>query len=1619
MELYIQGKEHGRIILNSVENDPLVWPTVEQEDGTVRLKTYLELSDKEKLQVDYDLKATNIVLQGRPPDVYSLVNHHKVSKDIWDRVKQLMQGTSLSKQERECKLYDEFDKFSHVKGETLHYCISPRYPSTNNKLRYSSNLRNQATVQDGRVTIQQVQAKPKRRRDAAWFKEKVLLVQAHAEGKELDEEQLAFLADPGVADDQVAQTTTHNAAFQTDDLDAYDFDCDDISSSKAVLMANLSSCDSDVLSEAIVQNTNTSAQQNSMILSMFEQMSNHATNWDKANNESKIVNESLTAKLERYEEQVKILEQRFNFDLSSREKFIDSQMDDMIQMKNTKFTAFETKIDTLKQTLSKHVKEKESLLTTLNGFKKEFKERESKYIDKEIVLKNKNKELENIVSQRIKPILYDGNVLSKTHDVLSMIDDEEILILAEESRLKMLNKLSEDFGKHFVPQQELSTEQMFWLQSSNKNSKEPSTSNTPVKIEVPSELPKFDKGLYDEITKVQTVFTQMEADVEQCSIDRTRILWIHAISVLELEAELVKKNDCDALIVNLNSKSMENEDLKAQIQEKVFANTTLKNNLRKLKGKNVIDTVVSKPHATTVALGMCKLELEPLPPKVLKNMDAHIAYIKHSRDHADTLRDIVESARELSPLYSNLDSACKYVQRIQEVLVYVRDTCPCLTKPSEKLVAVTPLNKDKKVRFADPVTSSSNTQKQPTCNTKNNRISQSSSSNKTNKVEDQSRSYKSRNNKKNRVAKTGCNAYVMQFMLNVNSKSIYAICNACLFDANHDKCVLNYVHDVSVLSKSKPAKRRNKKQIWKPTGKVYTKIGYKWKPTGRTFTIVKNRCPLTRFTSTKVVPLKETTIKSILTPTQGIRVYTRRPKATKYVTLNSKSKITESRISNQSKPPQTGESIVSNVPSSSHIDCRLGMLPSPGFTMLRDLDTIYSPLVNFVTRILKWLHTCFVRNLEGVDLLMGSRETNLYTLSIGDMMKSSPICLLSKNGVVERRNRTLVEAARTMLIYAKAPLFLWAEAVATTCYTQNRSLIRLCHEKTPYELLHDRKSDLSYLHVFGALRYPTNDSEDLGKLKAKADVDTLLQPLFDEYFSPHPCVDHPVLEVVALEPAVSTAEEADHDIKVAHMDNNPQFGIPIPEPSSEESYLPPPPSPRARPRCAPHPHLANIEAMQEELNKFERLNVWELVPHPNRVMIITLKWIYKSKLDKLGGVLKNKARLVARGYRQEEGIEFEESFDLVAQLETVCIFIAFAAHMNMIVYEMDVKTSFLNDILRKEVYAWYDFLSSFLLSQKFTKGTVDPTLFVRREGKDILLVQIYVDDIIFASTKPDLCESFSKIMCSKFKMSMMGKLSFFLGLQISQSPRGIFLNQSKYALESLKKYGMETCDPVDTPMVEKSKLDEDPQGKAVDPTRYRGMIGTLMYLTSSRPDLVFAVCMCARYQAKPTEKHLHAVKRIFRYLRGTINMGMWYSKDSCIALTAFADADHAGCQDTRKSTSGSMQLLGDRLVSWSSKKQKSTAISSTEAEYIAFAIALCCNNVQHSRSKHIDIRHHFIKEQVENGVVELYFVRTEYQLADIFTKPLARERLDFLINKLGMRSMSPETLQKLADEEEE
>ncbi|GJT01992.1 retrovirus-related pol polyprotein from transposon TNT 1-94 [Tanacetum coccineum] len=610
-----------------------------------------------------------------------------------------------------------------------------------------------------------------------------------------------------------------------------------------------------------------------------------------------------------------------------------------------------------------------------------------------------------------------------------------------------------------------------------------------------------------------------------------------------------------------------------------------------------------------------------------------------------------------------------------------------------------------------------------------------------------------------------------------------------------------------------------------------------------------------------------------------------------------------------------------------------------------------------------------------------------------------------QNGVVERRNHTLVEAARTMLSASKLPLFFWAEAIATACYTQNRSIIIPTHEKTA-SFPNDKRRTLSV----NKSSSPTDNS-------AQQDI----QPTTNIQSPTEPTNS---TNVIAEENNDNQAEDTQF-----HQD---EFINTFCTPLSQNPSKPV----QTRRQLATYLEIcmfaltmstaepktikevmddsAWIDAMQEELHQFDRLQVWELVDKPFGKNVIKLKWLWKNKKDEDQTVIRNKARLVAKGYAQEEGIDFEESFAPVARLEAVWIFVAYAAHKSFPIYQMDVKTTFLNGPLKEEVYvaqpdgfvdpdhpekvyrlrkalyglkqaprAWYDELSNFLMSKGFTKGTIDPTLFTIRYGEDILLVQIYVDDIIFGSTNPKFSKRFEKLMHSRFEMSLMGEMKFFLGLQIHQSPRGIFINQAKYALEILKKHGMEKCDTVGTPMATKPKLDAELSGKLVDQTDYRSKIGSLMYLTSSRPDI-----------------------------------------DSGFKLTAFLDADHVGCIDTRKITFGGIQFLGDKLVSWMLKKQDCIAMSSAEAEYVALsascaqvmwmrtqlkdygfnynkiplycdsqsAIAISYNPVQHSRTKHIHTRYHFIKEQVENGIIELYFVRTEYQLADMFIKALPEDR---------------------------
>nr|GEY82074.1 retrovirus-related Pol polyprotein from transposon TNT 1-94 [Tanacetum cinerariifolium] len=375
-----------------------------------------------------------------------------------------------------------------------------------------------------------------------------------------------------------------------------------------------------------------------------------------------------------------------------------------------------------------------------------------------------------------------------------------------------------------------------------------------------------------------------------------------------------------------------------------------------------------------------------------------------------------------------------------------------------------------------------------------------------------------------------------------------------------------------------------------------------------------------------------------------------------------------------------------------------------------------------------------------------------------------------------------------------------------------------------------------------------------------------------------------------------------------------------------------------------------IDSMQEGLLQFKRLDVWVLVPALDNISPLTLKWLFKIKHDEEQTVIQNKSCLVVRGHRQKEGINFEESFAPVARMEAIRIFLAYAAHKYH-VYKLKKALYGLKQAPR----AWYDELSTYLLQNHFFKGTIDPTLFIRCFHDDILV--------------------------------------------------------SKYVLEILKKYEMESCDPVGTPMEIKDKLDLDQNRTPVDATKYRSMIGALMYLRSSRSEIVHATCLCSRYQAKPTEKHLKEVKRIFRYLRGTVNTGLWYSKDSGFELTGFSNANYAGCKDTFKSTFGRAQFLGEKLISWSSKKQDCMALSTAEVEYVslsACSIAISCNPIQHSRTKHIVFRYHFIKEHVEKGTIELYFVKTDYQLADLFTKALPADRFNYLVHRLVQSEMELE-----------
>ncbi|GKB51274.1 retrovirus-related pol polyprotein from transposon TNT 1-94, partial [Tanacetum coccineum] len=1572
-------------------------------------KKYAKLSPAEKIQADCDMKLINIILQGLPTNIYSLVNHHRVAKDLWEKVQLLMQVNTKflnslppkwSKFLTDIKLVKDlhttnFDQLyayleqhelhanevrlmrernqdplalfqqqfspsqSHQYGSThptqqysttysstpyaitypstpypyaylstvhqkacpqpqsapqIEYTVSTvnqqthlakfpqidsglavpvfkqgddpidvinkmmsflstvvtsHFPSTNNQLRNSSNLRQQATIHDGRVTVQPFQGrqnsyaadtsrtrgntsgtggnysgqqrivkcfncqgeghmarqcpKPKRRMDATWFREKVLLVEAQENGKVLTEEELEFLADSGIAKGPVSQSViTHNAAYQVDDLDAYDSDCDEISTGKAVLMANLSSYGSDVLTE----DTNSSTQQDTMILYVFKQLIEQVTNCNKVNKDNLMDNESLSAEIERYKERVKLLEERQNVDLSTREKLI---IDD-----------FEKEINSLKQTLSEQLKEKESLTKTFNVFKNESKDKEAKNIDNEIALEKKVKEMDNIVCKmgqsaqtvhmlmkpQIRPMLYDGNVITKETNVISIADSEETLMLEGESRSKMflkqndpivlekkvntkpidyaeLNRLSEDFGKRFVPQQELSDEQALHRIIAQ-------SASSPIKTEAPRELLKgirhtkavfqneiipflktlkdifnvFDKDILNEVTEVQTVFNQMEVVVQKYHVDKqcfeihkkqflfeidrlldqiisqdivnivvnfvldknTHVnvnsfvvmndsvnyvemcnkcldelikqhnmvekdeynrlskrfyeLEQHCISLefaMQLNKEIFQKNNTsvnqnepsfdhlfelhnlkaelqakdttikklkahikrvnetstservkkdldeietiniklehkvtkliaenehlkqtykqlydsikpsrvrakeqtESLVNQLNQNYVEVTDLNAQLQEKVFVITALKNDLSKLKGKDIVDNGAQMSNAATIAPGMYKLDL------------------------------IVEQAKSRNSSDSASYSACVYVKPIQELLGHVRDTCPDIHKPRVK-----------------PSTSANRSK--PLDNTKDDKISRTPSSNKKNKVEHPVK----------------------------GDQALYSVCNECLFDANHAMCLIDHVNSMNVRDKF-ASKKNKKRKEWKPTRKVITATNK-----------VRLRVP---------IPLEVVAPEHVVT-----RVYTRRPKVPKSIP-NSKPKVAKLMTANRMEPDISRGSDTSVAPSSSSlIDCsalnhlaRNGLVHGlPRLKFQKDhlcsacamgkskkqshksksedtnQEKLYLLHMNlcgpmrvasingkkyiliivddysrfawvkflasedeapdFIIKFLKMIQVRLNAAVRNIHIDNGSKFVNQtlrdYYEQVGISHETSVAQTPQQNDVVEWQNRTLVEAARTMLIYAKAPLFLWAKAIATACKLQAKADIGMAYEQSSLEpALHEMTSVTPSSGLVpnpppsASFVPPSSQSVYLPQqqLIKMPLLHVLHKPLHN--YNPKQYLSVLKKNHTTLRP-VSIRLQLHEQAMFCYYD----AFLTLVEPKTYKDAL---------------TQSCWIKAMQEELHEFE-----------------------------------------------QEGIDFEESFAPVARLEAVRIFLVFAADMNMIIYQMDVKTTFLNRILCEEVY---------------------------------------------------------------------------------------------------------------------------------------------------------------------------------------------------------------------------------------------------------------------------------------------------------------------------------------------
>nr|GEX10266.1 hypothetical protein [Tanacetum cinerariifolium] len=822
----------------------------------------------------------------------------------------MLEKTCMIRRKAEWSLFqkgdDHIDAINHMMS-FLTAVVTSRYPPTNNQLRNSSNPRQQATINNERVTVQPIPGrtnsltaghmskqciKPKRKRDKAWFKDKVVLVQAQANGQVLHEEELEFLADRGIAE---AQSTQYIA-----------------------LIENLSHYGSDNL----VENSDFPTQQDALILSVIEQLKTQVDNCTKINQDNKSVNEILTAELERYKDQVRILKEGNNVDNTS-----DSCAQEL---------ALEKQVKELNNIVFKRNQSAQSVhMLTKPQFFYDHSTRQALGFQNPCYLKK---------AQQLEPKLYDGSVIQKTN-VIVIHDYEETLMLEDGSLKERTTAIAITEGTWgFEHTKAYFRDEMIPFVKALKDL-----------------FNSFDQILIVELTEVQNVFNQIEHAVEQYCVETNRFQ-DKMKEVLHENERLLKQaisTDIVNIVVNVNvnyayepvnkcercvtletelQKDFIKNECYDNLQEKALVITTLKDTLSKLKGKDVVDEAVT---LHPIDPELLRIDVDPLAPKLRNNKTAHYDYLKHTQEETATLREIVENERLINPLNTSLDYGC---------------------------------------------------------NTKKHRIQQTQSRAKKNKLEAYARNVRTSLHNKKSVVSTKAISSVPNSKLNVNSDLKCAKCNGCLFSDNHDSCVLEFINYVNARVKSKSAKKPVNRKFWKPTGKVFTTIGYKWRPTCMIFTIVGNVCPLTRITTTTIVPLRT------LIPLES---NTSKPVVVQIVLWYLDSGCSKHMTGDRSQLTNFVYKFLGTVKiGNDHVakiigygDYKIGNVTISRVYFVEGLGHNLFSVGQFYDSDLEVAfhqHTCFIRNLEGVDLLTGSRGNNLYTLSLGDMMASSHIYFLSK-----------------------------------------------------------------------------------------------------------------------------------------------------------------------------------------------------------------------------------------------------------------------------------------------------------------------------------------------------------------------------------------------------------------------------------------------------------------------------------------------------------------------------------------------------------------------------------------------------------------------------------------------